>query len=1157
MEFQKLRLTGFKSFVEPTEFDILPGLTGVVGPNGCGKSNLLEALRWVMGATSAKALRAGGGMEDVIFAGTGTPERPGRPGRNWAEVSLQIANEDRSAPAEYNDHPTLEVTRRITRRPDGAVSTYRINGKEVRARDVQLLFADASTGANSPALVRQGQVSELINARPENRRKFLEEAAGITGLHQRRHDAELRLRAAAGNLERLDSVLADLEAQRATLARQARQATRYRNIARSLSAAEMALARGRLQEAERALDEVRTALQQAVADVEETTLAAASAGLDRERLADRLEPLRLAEAEAAAALHRVRVEHDSVERDLERAHADIARLSETLVRLRTELAREEALGSDAGEELSRLATESTTLSDRAAGEADELAAADAEVQRLDLALQIAEAATEAAQRALAEAEAEWRARRSEEERSARQLVERETALARATAERAQFAATPSPEHQLTEKQGRLAALQQALHDAEQVLTAAQAARRTADQAVDALEGPREAARARVNQAQAAIDTLTRMLAASAPEAGAVLDAISVEPGFETALAAALDDGLAASTTPEASRYWSSLGGETLPPAPLPAGTTPLATFVRAPAVLRRRLENIGVVAAADGPAAARSLRPGQRLVSREGDVWRWDGFVAAAGAKTAAALRLEQKRELAALNIALTDAFADRDAAEAALGAARTDRQGAIRQADEAQAMREAAMRSLLAVERDIATLTNEMQRRGARADALEQAVAAALAQKENAAATLAQVRAALQGLTDPDALRTTLDRARQDRDERRQQSGRARGRRADLRRDADARLGRMRQIAESRASWQKRAETARTRIAQVKDSLASAEVDLATAAALPAGLAQRQHALQETLDQAEGRRRIAADGLVTAQAELAAAERAARETTEIASAARELRARLEAQTEAQKLRHAEAASRFAEVDAQGGPAIAEDVSAELAVLSAADLERRIEKLKAEREALGAVNLCAEQEMQDIDARHTVIRTEKADCEAAIAKLRGAIGSLNRDGRQRLLTAFDRVNQSFGALFVQLFGGGTAELRLIDAEDPLEAGLEIFACPPGKKLTSLSLMSGGEQALTATALIFAVFKANPAPVCVLDEIDAPLDDANTDRFCTMLAGMAAETSTRFIAITHHPLTMSRMDRLFGVTMVERGVSQLVSIDLRQAEMLAA
>ncbi|MEM9422413.1 MAG: AAA family ATPase, partial [Pseudomonadota bacterium] len=220
-------------------------------------------------------------------------------------------------------------------------------------------------------------------------------------------------------------------------------------------------------------------------------------------------------------------------------------------------------------------------------------------------------------------------------------------------------------------------------------------------------------------------------------------------------------------------------------------------------------------------------------------------------------------------------------------------------------------------------------------------------------------------------------------------------------------------------------------------------------------------------------------------------------------------------------------------------------------------LEQKIDKLKREREALGGVNLCADQEMQDIDTRLEEITTEREDCEAAIAKLRGAIGNLNRDGRQRLLDAFDKVNANFKDLFTQLFGGGSAELRLVDSDDPLEAGLEIFASPPGKKLSSMSLMSGGEQALTATALIFAVFRSNPAPVCVLDEVDAPLDDANTERFCEMIARMAKETNTRFIAITHHPLTMSRMDRLYGVTMIERGVSQLVSVDLTQAEKMAA
>ena len=416
MEFQQLRLTGFKSFVEPTDFEIRPGLTGIVGPNGCGKSNLLEALRWVMGATSAKALRAGG-MEDVIFSGSGTPDRPGRPARSWAEVTLQVSNEDRTAPAEYNEHPMLEVSRRITKKNEGASSTYRINGKEVRAKDVQLLFADASTGANSPALVRQGQVSDLINAKPENRRKFLEEAAGVTGLYTRRHEAELRLKAASTNLERLEDVAAELETQRGVLSRQARQATRYRNIAGHLKKAEALLAFCRWKDAHEAVTAAEEALKKAVEDLETTVRASAGAHAEREKQHDQVEPLRQKEAEAAAALHRLTVEQENFERELVRAKADIERLEANKERLERELAREKDLGSDAAQALDALASEEEQLQQRQASEADRLTEAEREVEQATAALTEAETVAERLQKQMAEAEAERRALTSARDRA--------------------------------------------------------------------------------------------------------------------------------------------------------------------------------------------------------------------------------------------------------------------------------------------------------------------------------------------------------------------------------------------------------------------------------------------------------------------------------------------------------------------------------------------------------------------------------------------------------------------------------------------------------------------------------------------------------------------------------------------------------------------
>ncbi|ADM08502.1 chromosome segregation protein [Parvularcula bermudensis HTCC2503] len=1157
MEFQRLRLTGFKSFVEPTDFEIRPGLTGIVGPNGCGKSNLLEALRWVMGATSAKALRAGG-MEDVIFAGSGTAERTGRPPRQWAEVALQIGNETRTAPDAYNDQPLIEVSRRITKKAEGTQSTYRINGKEVRAKDVQLLFADGATGANSPALVRQGQVSDLINAKPENRRKFLEEAAGVAGLYTRRHEAELRLKGASQNLERLDDVLGELEQQRGQLARQARQAVRYRTLSENLKKTEALLAYSRWADARDALEGANAQLEGTRRQLEEAARAAASATAERERAHEALPALRKTDAEAAAALHRLTVEQETYERELIRAEEEIERLRAEKDRLDQALVRERDLGADAAEALDRIAADVAALEAGAAAETEALAALGTKVTEAETAFSAAEKAAAAAQAQYTDAKAERSANVSRVEAATRAQQSAEAELARLRDDLAQFESDAAGEDD--------APLKSALATAETALTAATTERERlradlaeAEAAADALSDPRDQARAATNALQAEVDTLTRILKQSEPEGVSLADRISVAPGVETAFAAALPEALALGDDPEADRYWSALGAMPADLPSLPAGATPLADEVSAPDLLHRRLAMIGVVSPEAGPDLAQHLVPGQCLVSTVGDIWRWDGYVAKAGAKTAEALWLERKRELAEKETALAAAFTARDDAESAFADARhivTDLKASLATA---RSRAEAADRERLTAERALAKQAAEAERRAAKGEALLARRNEAAARLQSATQALQTAQTALDSLPDLDAAGAQLGRLNSERDQARQALGRLRGQRADLQRDRDSRQARLTQLIADKEGWERRAATAVDRTGSVSDTLNALVDQLAAAERRPEDLATRRTSLFEAVDRAEADRRRAADALAEALALQEQADAAARLTAEAVSVAREVKAREEALRDAARDRLSEMASRAHELH-EGDPDGLLTVAGhdpDTPLPDQTTLEEKVDKLKRDRDSMGGVNLCAEQEMTEIDDRLSDITRERADCEEAIAKLRGAIGSLNRDGRQRLLDAFKTVNTNFQALFSDLFGGGSAELRLVDSDDPLEAGLDIFASPPGKKLTSMSLMSGGEQALTATALIFAVFKANPAPVCVLDEVDAPLDDANTDRFCAMLAKMAAETETRFIAITHHPLTMSRMDRLYGVTMIERGVSQLVSVDLEQAEKLAA
>lgn len=1154
MKFTNVRLVGFKSFVEPTDFEIRDGLTGIVGPNGCGKSNLLEALRWVMGATSAKALR-GDGMDAVIFSGTSM-----RPARNWAEVILTLDNTDRTAPAEYNEHDTLEVSRRIIRKEEGTQSIYRINSKEVRAKDVQLLFADASTGANSPALVRQGQVAELINAKPQNRRRLLEEAAGVTGLHSRRHEAELRLRATEQNLERLDDVMGELETQKAALARQARQATRYRNVSGDIRRTEAMLCYLRWREAVEAQEKAAAGLTEISGLIEETTRVSAAAATAQTTAHEALDPLRMAEAEAAAALHRLTVARENLDDEARRAEAELARLTSEIEQLETDLTRENGLLSEAEEAAATLAREQETLSAGAGSEAERVEQANAALAAASDTLETVEADYDRKSGEAAEIDARRKTIGGNIASAGRRLekIAEQTRIFRE--ERDFISPTPEQARALEDANAKFTAAEEAARAAEAAFHRAEEERAEAEDKESGLRGPLREAEQSLTELDAEREALRRVLAANETQDWpALIELIDVDPGYENALAAALGDDLGAAIDEAAPSHWSGLG-ENLVPAELPAGTAPLSRFVRAPAPLNRRLAAIGVLAEeSDGEALRIQLKPGQRLVSREGDLWRWDGFASRADAKTAAAIRLEQRNRLAEL-----DARYDNIAAQAET--ARTEHEtaaDALKQKKhfekEARSLFTDARRALDSVRGALSDLERQHERATARIASIDENLAR-LAEDETDTRGLHEKLLVEQNeLPDADAIAASVASAREQVTAARTAASEARAAHASLEREAKARAERLAVIADDMEGWIARRNTAAGRIGELDARLVQTREAHETAKTAPTAIEEKRNALLDQIGQAEGRRNEAGDALAEATQKAQDADKTARAAETEAGEAREERARLEAQSEAAAERVEEAISitqETCECEPDALLGIAEHKE-DKPLPARDDMERKLERYKRERENLGGVNLRADEEMREVAERLEQLGVEREDCDAATRKLRAAIGGLNREARQRLVEAFETVNANFGTLFTRLFNGGQAELRLIDSDDPLEAGLEIFASPPGKKLSSLSLMSGGEQALTATALIFAVFMANPAPVCVLDEVDAPLDDANVERFCRLLHQMAEETETRFIIITHHALSMSRMNRLFGVTMIERGVSQLVSVDLSHAEQLVA
>ena len=868
IKFKKLKVKGFKSFVEPTEVIIEQGLTGIVGPNGCGKSNLVEAFRFVMGELSPKQMR-GSELDDVIFNGTSD-----RPAWDIAEVSIDLDNSDRQAPSLFNQSEEIEVTRRIWR---GEGSEYRVNGKEVRLKDVQLLFADAATGARSTSMVSQGRVGAIIAAKPEQRRNLLEEAAGITGLHSRRHEAELRLNATETNLERVKDLLNAQEEQLTMLKKQSKQAERYKNIQKDITKARAAVFYKKWEIEKTKLEEVAAKLKDQDNIVNDQTQEVAKVNIDYEKVQESLPNMRLKESQIAAELQKHTINLDNQEKEIDRANNAVEENQIRIQQIKNDMNREQFLFDDAKENMERVREEKSIL----------------EKQQGDLFLE------------------------------------------------------------------------------------------TNDQEIYKEGGENNN--------------------------NPIIDYLDFEDGYEKAVAAVFSDELIASINEEQASHWRVLSYDNN--TTFPEKIKKFSNLIKGPENLKKKLDFIGLIEDKSNILTLQdNLLPGQVLVSLEGEIWRWDGYVSKGKQNSSTKAVLEQ--------------------------------------------------------------LKNR----------------------------------------------------------------------------------RLKQLSKEEKQWMDISKKAQQRLEELKEREIKLNNELLELRSMPNTISSEKSRLQKLID--DNKKEY--DRIAT---ELQQQEQAA---NEINKKLKLEEVRLNELRE-EKIRLEGTVDTINETIKQLGTQVRERLGIELnglfdlaqinpnKVLTEVDgLERRLERLIAEQERLGGVNLLAEEEAEELEQKVLSIKKDQTDLLAAISKLREAIDSLNTEGRQRLLAAYGVVNENFQKLFVQLFGGGKAYLKFTDETDPLQAGLEIYASPPGKKLQNLNLLSGGEQALTALSLLFAVFLSNPAPICVLDEVDAPLDDTNVDRFCTLVEEIAKTSSTKFLVITHHRMTMARVNRLFGVTMPEQGVSQLVSVDLEKA-----
>ena len=1147
MHFQKLRVIGFKSFLDPVEIQIEDGITGIVGPNGCGKSNVVEALKWVMGETSAKQMR-GGEMDDVIFGGTSH-----RPARNIAEVALVLDNADRTAPSPFNDSTELEIIRRIER---GAGSNYKVNGKDVRARDVQLLFADLATGAHSTAMVNQGRIGAIISAQPTKRRGLLEEAADIKGLHSRRHEAELRLRAAETNLERLDDVITALEGQFQGLKRQARQAARYRRLGGHVRRHEAILLHLRWQEAVTYLESTRENLTAAEAEVTSRTGYAIEAGRLQAEIAANLPELRQAEAKAAAELQRFVVAQRELEAEDGRINDALAGVEERLRQIKVDIKREKSLSDDAVSAIQRIDAENARIETARNGRTERIKIARLNLEEITEILKHKELELSELTQIVAAANAKRDALLNRKEELGRRHYDLTEQINSLQQERETLLGKVKRDVALEEGIKNIARAEDVVETARNSMTALETNRVAAEQNELKCRNDLQKAQSQYDRLRAEEGTLANFLKEEDSDLfPPLIDAIEVSPGYEKALGAALDDDLTAPIDTAAAVHWA-----VLPPLettlPLPEGIRPLSDFVKGPVALARRICTVGVIDVnGNGKEIQPLLHSGQRLVSTEGGLWRWDGFTVSAGAQTAAAVRLSQRNRLIEIRKRLSGVEKNFDKIRETHIASQIEARKSVEDEQQARSDLQSAYDALSDAQNTQATIVDATADTRLRLESLGkflEQIRSDLTKTielqgitENSILELADPAKTLERQT---ALQSALELTRTTERERRGTYERIVG-------EEELSNARLSSITHERISWDGRLIGARDRIKELELRQSSEKSEKTRLSFRPEEIKKKLSELLNMIEASEQRRSEEGDRLTSMENNLTDADATARQAEVQLSSAREERVRIEANVEQAKSICDSISDRITERLQSTPERILADAEIDLnSELPSRELiELKLEKLVRERDNMGPVNLRAEQELMELEEQIKAMLTERNDLVSAIARLRQGISTLNSKGRSRMLAAFEEVNRHFEELFVSLFGGGHAHLTLTEADDPLEAGLEIMASPPGKKLQVMSLLSGGEQALTALALLFAVFLTNPAPICVLDEVDAPLDDANVERFCNLLIEINKASKTRFLVVTHHRLTMAKMDRLFGVTMGEMGISQLVSVDLRMAE----
>ena len=1136
MKFKSVRISGFKSFLEPTEILINDGLTGVVGPNGCGKSNIVEAVKWVMGENSARQMR-GDEMDDIIFAGTSE-----RPARNFAEVSIKLDNSERKAPANFNHLEEIEISRKIEREKG---SIYRVNSKQVRARDIQLIFADNGTGARSSGIVSQGRIAQIIDATSEDRRIILEEAANIKGLHNRRHEAELKLNGANENLNRLMDIEQAYQDQLIELEKQGRKAARYRSVGDRLRKAEATLFLTLLNTAENEFNDFKKHLDIAKENVNKGQINVSKHTKAKQEILDELPEFKKLETKKITVLQSLNITKIRLEEEKSSAKTTLKNTLDQISQIETDIQREVEIKQDAKKTLLSLFTEEEKLKSESTNFLTKKTDALKLVKDL-------KAKTEEANTKLSTITSEIYSIKSDKSDLEKRISVLTDKIKNSEFQISEF--NSKEDEQLLKKNNQqLSKLKQILRNKNQNLVSNKQELIKLEEKEVKLSDQKSNTDQNFNVINAELNSLSSILGDDTLNKNSLEKSINNIGNLEKAIGSVLGETLLAPIHSDQNHflkntYWRN-DLKTKFSSELPKGAIPIISEIKKNSILDIALIGVGIVK--DEETAydlQKDLSFGQALTTSKGGLWRWDGFVQPQGVQNGYSERLQQIAKLKLLQNKLPAVTKEQKIIESKI--------------DENQLGISKCKRDIIELESQISELiknSNTLELTNSKLDAKllsskvllkEHLDITKISQKE-----LAGLKNQLNNSINLPSLLADELKIRNIADQCRNELADAMASEQQIKTHESFQARNLMQINNQSENWKKRENEASMRLMSLQDRLKKLKDDQKRLTSLPDDFEKREEDLNKQIDKAVQDKNIASDKLVHTETNLHNIEKLEREAEQKVSSFREEMIKIEASLNLARTKIQNIEARVFEKLRINTDKLLEivgfneknnlNVSIEL-------LERTVQRLINERESLGAVNLRAEEEMKEMKEKIETMSSERIDLELAIEKLRTGIFELNKEGRQRLKDSFNDVNKNFKDLFQKLFGGGDAELKLVGSEDPLKAGLEVLASPPGKKMQLLSLLSGGEQALTAISLIFSVFLCNPAPICILDEVDAPLDDTNVGRFCDLLNKIVAETNTYFMVVTHHRLTMAKMDRLFGVTMEQKGISRLVSVNLEEA-----